>query len=151
AYLGALVRHEAGIHTPCSRATLISVVEEEIRFLSEGGEHAPDVEHAVEQVISLGDLLELDNVATEDVGVKGSWVFPAPAAFVVRRSGSALLLGVLRDSVSPLPGTMNARIRYEGFSRIVLPEDGEDLASFLQSLGLLSIKESTWLKSPRSD
>ena len=149
--LAASVRRAAGIHCPCSRSTLVSAIEDALQYLTSDNGIAERVSDAVESLIIGGDLLELGSVATDDPDVKGTWVFPAPPAFVVRRSGSVFILGVLPDEPSPLPASMSVRIVHEGFARVMMPLPSEDLASILRGLGLLEISEAVWLRAPKPE
>ena len=147
----ASVRRAAGIHCPCSRATLVSAIEDALQYLTSDDGIQERVGDTVEGLIIGGDLLELSNVATDDPDVKGTWVFPAPPGFVVRRSGSAFILGVLPDEASPLPSSMSVRIAHDGFARVLSPLPSEDLPSILRGLGLLEISEAVWLKAPKQE
>lgn len=112
AFLAALVRRAAAIVCPCSAPTLERAVMESLDRLSDDTDRlANDVEAAVERATIAGDLLELNQVATDDPNAKGTWLFAAPPAFVSRPSGSIFLLGVTPDEPSPLPPSLNGRIQ----------------------------------------
>ena len=150
--LAALVRRSAGIHCPCSRATLRASVVECTHGLSTDHDSVPEaVDEAIEALIVGGDLLELNDVATADADVKQTWVFAAPPSFVVRRSGSAFLLGIVPDQDTFLPSSFAARVLHRGLTRSIEPQPGEDLASELRELGLQELSDRTWLKSPRTE
>jgi hypothetical protein len=152
AMLASLARRAAGILCPCSSSTLASAVKEALHLLVDDSDELTDcVNNAVEGLVIGGDLLELSNVATEDPDVKGTWVFPAPPAFVVRPSGTVFILGIVPDEASPLPASLNARIAHEGYARILLPQASEDLPSVLRGLGLLPLAEAVWLRAPKQE
>ena len=75
----------------------------------------------LEALIIGGDLLELNQVTTDDPDAKGTWVFSAPPGFVVRPGGSIFLVGIVPDETTPLPVSLNARVTYEGFTRVLTP------------------------------
>jgi hypothetical protein len=152
AFLAALIRRAAAIVCPCSASSLRRTVLESLERLSEDPERlADDVEDAVEKAMIAGDLLELSQVATDDLNAKGTWVFAAPPTFVVRPSGSIFLLGVTPDGPSPLPPSLNARIVYERHYRLIHPQASENTAQTLRELGLLQLSERSWLKIPRNE
>jgi hypothetical protein len=107
------------------------------------------IDAAAEALIIGGDLLELNQVTTDDPDVKGTWVFLAPPGFVVRPDGSIFLLGVAPDEITPLPASLSARITYEGYARVLNPEPAEALPAVLRELGLVGLSTSAWLKTPK--
>lgn len=150
--LAALARRAAGILCPCSPSTLANAALEALQFLVNDSDQLADrVNDVLEGLVIGGDLLELSNVATEDPDVKGTWVFPAPPAFVARPSGTVFILGIVPDEASPLPASLHARIVHEGYGRVLIPDSSEDLSSVLRGLGLLQIAEAVWLKAPKQE
>lgn len=150
--LAASLRRTAGILCPCSVSTLLGSVLECVQYLVEdSGDVAERVAAAVESLIIGGDLLELNQVTTDDPAVKGTWVFAAPPAFIVRPAGSIFLVGILPDELTPLPASLNARVLHEGYARVLTPQPSEDLPSVLRDLGLLEHSESMWLKAPKPE
>ena len=151
ALLAALVRRAAGVLSPCAPVTLASAVVEALRLLTTEPETIKKrIADAVENLIVFGDLLELNQVTVDDPAVKSTWVFAAPPSFVVRPSGTVFILGIVADEASPLPASLNDRIVYEGFTRILTPHSGENLPSILRSLGLRELALNVWRKSPPS-
>ena len=75
--LAASLRRAAGILCPCSPSTLVTAVLESLQYLFEGSDD--DMEERIaataEALIIGGDLLELNQVTTDDPDVKGTWVF----------------------------------------------------------------------------
>ena len=120
--------------------TLASAVLEALRLLSDDPEALRKrAVEAVENLIIFGDLLELNQVTVDDPSVKGTWLFAAPPSFVVRPSGSIFVLGIVPDEASPLPASLNDRIMYEGFTRMLVPDADENLPAILNNLGLREI------------
>lgn len=152
AMLASSLRRAAGILCPCSPSTLVAAVLESLQYLIEdNGTMAKRVEDAVEGLVICGDLLELNQVTTDDPAVKGTWVFAAPPSFVVRPSGSIFLIGIAPDEATPLPASLNARVAHQGFERVLTPQASEDLPSVLRDLGLLQLSEPVWLKAPKPE
>ncbi len=150
--LAALARRSAGIHCPCSRATLRASLLECMHGLPTSYDSlAEAVDDAIEALIVSGDLLELADVVIEDSDVRQTWVFAAPPSFVVRPSGSVFLLGIVADQDTFLPSTMFGRVLARGYTRVLEPQPNEDLARQLKKLGLQQISDRAWLKAPRRE
>lgn len=150
AMLAALLRRAGGILCPCSLSTLTASVLECLQYLvGENDDTADRVAEALEGLIVVGDLLELNQVTIDDPAVKGTWVFSAPPGFVVIPSGTFFLVGIVPDEVTPVPASLSARVIYEGFRRSLIPQPGENLTSVLSELGLRELSVSEWLKAPR--
>jgi len=148
--LAAMLRRAAGIHCPCSLATLTGAVAESLRHLADEKEHlTEDIDGAAEALIVIGDLLELHQVTVDDPNAKGTWVFSAPPGFIVRPSGSIFLVGIVPDEATPLPNSLSRRLQFEGVSRILVPGEGEALPPVLRELGLRGVSASAWLKAPK--
>ena len=148
--LTGLLRRCAGILCPCSRTALRASLMDSLSYLhSDNSALAERLDQLVDDMIVVGDLLELSDVATDDLEVKGTWVFAAPPAFVVRKSGSVFLTGIVPDQDSMLNASLEARVVYSGAIRFMLPVDGEDLAEALTEQGLHQLSESIWLRSPK--
>jgi hypothetical protein len=152
AMLAASLRRAAGICCPCSRSTLVNAVIDAFQFLTaDSAILAERLDETVERLVAVGDLLELDSVATDDTDAKGTWVFPAPPSFVVRPSGNIFILGIVPEEASSLPAFLNARVAHEGCTRVLIPEPSEDLPSTLRGYGLLRISDAAWLKMPKPE
>jgi len=148
--LAAMLRRAAGVHCPCSLSTLTAAVIESLVYLSDGSSDLQErVAAAAEGLIVIGDLVELNQVTLDDPNAKGTWVFCAPPGFIVRPSGSIFLVGIVPDEATPLPKSLSTRVQYDALARILVPAQGENLASVLRELGLREIPAMTWLKAPR--
>ena len=150
--LAALLRRSAGIHCPCSRATLRASLLESLQYLSpDEASLSERIDAIIEGLMVVGELLELNDVTTEDSAVRGTWVFAAPPSYIVRPGGSVFLTGIVADQDAFLPQPLASRIVYEGFTRVISPEPDEDLSGELREQGLQSLPESVWLKSPKAE
>jgi hypothetical protein len=109
------------------------------------------VESAIEGLSVGGDLLELNQVTTDDPDVKGTWLFAAPPSYVVRPNGSIFLAGIVADRDTYLPQELMERIRYDGFTRAIMPTKDEQLAEELSELGLQRLSAESWLKPPKAE
>jgi len=150
--LAGLLRRSAGIHCPCSRATLRAALLQSLQCMPANGDSLPDrIDAAIEALIVGGDFLELHDVVTEDSAAKGTWVFAAPPSFVVRPRGGIFLFGIVPDQDVFLPRSLASRITYDGFTRAIAPQPGEDLAAELREQGLQQVSDAAWLKSPKAE
>lgn len=150
--LAALLRHSAGILCPCSRTTLRATLLESLQYLEKENSSLSDrIDAVIEGLIIGGDLLELNEVATDDPAAKGTWVFAAPPSYITRPGGSIFLVGIIPDHDTFLPQFLASRIAYEGTTRVIVPEPEEDLASKIYEQGLQELSESVWLKSPKAE
>ena len=150
ALLGALARHSAGVNCPCSRATLKSSLIECTRGLPSNFDSiSQEIDNTLEALIVGGDLLELADVSVDDSTIKSTWIFAAPPSFVLRRSGSAFLFGIVQDQQTLLPQQLATRLKQSRYTRVLEPQQDEDLARVLRDIGLQQISESAWLKCPQ--
>lgn len=150
--LAALARRAAGIHCPCSRSTLRASLLECLQFLVSDEELPPErIDSVTEDLIVFGDLLELNDIAAEDPEAKGTWVFAASPGFVLRPSGDIFLFGIVPDQDVFLPRHLGSRVRHEGFTRVITPEENEDLVAQLSEQGLRWFSEAEWLKKPEKE
>ena len=152
ALLAALIRRSAGIHCPCSRATLrTSILECTQHLAADEAKRSQRIDDTIEALTVGGDLLELDDVVTEDSDVRQTWVFAAPPGFVKRPNGTAFIFGVIPDQDTFLPSSLGTRVLHDRFTRSIEPLESEDLAHELREQGLQELSDSTWIRSPRNE
>ena len=153
ALLAALLRRSAGIHCPCSRATLRASVLECTQSLNadEEASQSQRIDDTIEALTVGGDLLELDDVVTEDSDIRQTWVFAAPPGFVIRPNGTAFIFGVVPDQDTFLPSSLGVRVLYDRFTRSIEPLKGEDLAHELREQGLQELSDRTWIRTPKDE
>jgi hypothetical protein len=148
AIAGAL-RRVASFLCPCATPTLIRGVVQPLRGLVDDLEKVKAiVEDTLEAMIAHGDILEHRDLE-ENLGHKNSvMLYAAPAAFVTRRSGTVILLGIASDQLSALTDDLEARIEYVNHLRRLSPTPGENLRSDLVQLGLIELSYADWLRMP---
>lgn len=130
---------------PTSRADIVRFVTTPLEPL--GIERAA-IEAALEEMLTYGDALEMDKLATDPWDAPDVVIRPAPPSFVQRADGSIMLLGVAGDQPTPLTPDLAVRVDEQGpVRRLVAPEDPA-LTSHLRLLGLVQISETTWLRAP---
>lgn len=148
-FLAAALRHTAGILCPCSGAALRAALMDSLQHIAATGNLAQQIEDAIEGLIVGGDLLELSQVTTNDIDAKGTWLFAAPPGYVVRPNGSIFLTGIVADRDTYLPQELMERIKYDGFTRAIMPANDEQLDEQLSELGLQALNSEHWLKPPK--
>lgn len=148
AIAGAL-RRAASFLCPCTRPTLVRDVVRPLRGL------VPDlekinalVEDTLEDMIAHGDILEHRDVDGDLEHGTAELLYAAPASFVARQSGAAILLGISSDQLSALPDDLEARIEYVNHLRRLTPQPGEDVGADLRQLGLIDLPYRDWLRAP---
>jgi hypothetical protein len=151
ALLAASLRRAAGLFCPCPLSSLVATVLESLQYLFEEHRDAAEerVAQAAGELVVGGDLLELNQVTTDDPNAKSSWVFAAPPSFIVTPGRTIFLIGIVPDQSTPLPASLNTRIVYEGFRRLLIPQPGENLSPVLKELGLRELSISAWLTTPK--
>lgn len=147
--LASLLRRCAGISCPCSPTTLRATLFEGMSYLSSDGDALNKrIDKIINDMTTVGDLLESSDIATEDPNVKSTWVFAAPPSFIVRKNGNIYLAGIAPDQENFLSPPLESRILYSGVTRSISPQPGENLAATLEKLGINKLSQSVWLKSP---
>lgn len=150
-FLAAMLRRAAGIFCPCSRTVLRAALLESLDHLDQQpATLSARLDSMIDDLLVVGDLLELSDVTTGDIETKGTWVFAAPPSFVERKSGNIFLTGIVPNQDGWLPENIRSRIIHSNNTRSIKPEDGEDLAAQLVSEGLSKLPETTWLKAPKT-
>lgn len=143
--LSSAIRRAAGFATPCSPATLIRLVVNALEGLSvDSGAARLAVEEVLELMTGHGDLLEARSDTSSMV------LYAAPPSFVMRKSGSALLLGVAGDSQTTLPHELQERIKYQGHARVLEGSVEDRLRDRLLESGANELTQDYWLRAPRS-
>ena len=151
AIAGAL-RRIASFLCPCSAATLVRGVVRPLRGLVSDFEALKrTVEETLEAMIAHGDILEHRDVEEDTINGAVSLLYIAPVSFVLRKSGSVILLGVTPDQFSALPDYLEERVEYKDHLRRLNPLPDEDLPADLIQLGLLEISYEHWLRAPRAE
>lgn len=150
-FLACVIRRLAAIMCPCSPKTLISETKNALNYLTTdcSDEMLTDqLESTINRLLVGADLIELADVTTNDINVKGTWLFAAQPSFVVRSNGKIFILGVVQDENLPLSSLAN-RIKYDGCKRVIEAEHNENLVASLLDFGFTQLSEMFWLKSPK--
>ncbi len=109
---------------------------------------AEDLDNALEELITFGDVLEMGRLPDEPWGTPAIVLRPAPPTFIKRANGDFIIVGIAGDHPSPLTQILQDRITDDGRVRRLKALPGEDLGAHLQLLGLLPFSEQAWLRAP---
>jgi hypothetical protein len=147
--IACALRRVAGFLCPCAARTLVrSVVAPLSGLVEDLAATQLTVEEVLDALVANGDLLEQRDINNATFPYSPLLLYAAPPSFVPRRSGSALLLGIVPDHLSPLPEDLQVRIQYCNHVRKIAPEVHEDLHGDLKRLGLVELSSDGWLQSP---
>jgi hypothetical protein len=148
AIAGAL-RRAAGFLCPCVSPTLIRGVVQPLRGLVDDLQTVKVlVEDTLDAMIAHGDILEHHEMIDSPGHRISTLLYPAPAAFITRESGTVILLGIASDQLSALPEELEARVDYLNHLRQLSPTPGENLRDELVQIGLIELAYADWLKMP---
>jgi len=149
AIAGAL-RRAASFLCPCAPPTLVRDVVRPLRGLVDDLKTVKVlVENTLDAMIAHGDIFEHRDMIEDSPEHRiSTLLYAAPAAFVTRKSGAAILLGIASDQLSALPDDLEARIEYVNHLRRLNPTPGENLQDELVKLGLIKVTYADWLRMP---
>lgn len=149
--IASLLRRAASLHCPCAPATLVRDVIQPLRGLVDDLDATKRVvEETLDAVVGNGDVIE-HRAVDVDTGRSATLLYTAPPSFLIRKSGSAMLLGIVPDHLSALPEELQARIEYLNHVRRLVPIASEDLRGRLIGFGLIEIGYDHWLRAPRHE
>ena len=144
--IAAALRRAASFLCPCAATTLVRAVADPLRGLVEPAEDTRGiVRETLEAMLAHGDFFEHRDIEEDAARGASVLIYTAPPSFVVRESGTAILLG----TSNPALDSVTARIEYAKNLRRVNPVPGEDLSAELQQLGFTKISHQQWLKAPQ--
>lgn len=150
--ISAALRRLAWFSGPSTGATLVRGVMRPLVGLSDDREAFRGlVEETLEAVIGYGDLLEHGELGGPGGNGSPPLLHIAPASFVERESGSALLLGEATGLTWTLPPALQARVEYVRHVRRLAVAEGERVGPELRDLGLLELPSELWLRAPSSE
>lgn len=142
--LAQSLRRAVFIAAPCEEQTARSLslaalapLTDDVAALKE------QIGDTLQDLISMGDIFE----QRTDLGERSEVILrPAPPAFVLRRDGSLLIIGIAGDEITPTLET--PVVYYPSGLRSVRPADAHLCRSALLDLGLIELSERTWLHPP---
>jgi len=150
--IAAALRRTASFLSPCTARSLVRGLVLPLRGLVEDLDAAKGViEETLEAMVAHGDILQHHDVAGAAAHGGAELLYTAPAGFVVRESGTVILLGIASDGRSGLPDELEARIEYRAHVRYLRAVTGEDLRTELLQLGLIEIRHRSWLRAPPTE
>lgn len=150
--LSCLLRRAASFHCPCPPSTLVRAVLEPLRGLVPQDDSLRSLtEHTLDVMISHGDILELPSNSSEEDGDCSTLLFAAPPAFVKKKSGAVMLLGMPTDDLGILPEEMACELEIHNHVRIIRAGTLDEVEERLEELGLVKLSTRSWSKAPKSE
>ena len=146
--IASALRRAAGILCPCSSATLARNVSGPLRWLVKDFEATKKtVRETLDDLIDHGDMFEYRDLEEQSGPVM---LYAAPASFVIRESGTAIILGIESDRCA-LTEELRNRIEHSRHTRRISPVEGENLRDNLIKFGFIEISHDQWLKAPKTE
>ena len=143
--IAAALRRAASFLCPCAATTLVRAVADPLRGLVEPAEDTRGiVRETLEAMLAHGDFFEHRDIEEDAARGASVLIYTAPPSFVVRESGTAILLG----TSNPALDSVTARIEYAKNLRRVNPVPGETNVENNCSVGLPLVVESGGEGSP---
>lgn len=142
--LAQLLRRGVFNAAPCSANALRTLVFAAIAPLADDAEALKArIEDTLQDLIAMGDILEMRADVLERSGIV---LRPAPPAFVVRRNGSIILIGISGDEITP--DCKAPVVHYHSGLRRIHLSNGLAYHTELRDLGLIELPERLWLYAP---
>jgi hypothetical protein len=142
------LRRAAFVLAPASRPDLIRFVETP---LAPFGHVRDAIEAALDELVTYGDLLEMNRMSDDPWDASRYVLRPAPPSFVRRPGGDFIILGVAGDHATALTAELEARVSTDGPVRTLRGLMDEDLPTHLRVLGLAQLSEQAWLRLPMAE
>jgi hypothetical protein len=143
------LRRAAHVLAPCPRHELERAVLQSIAPLADDPTKIDEqVTEALQTLIAYGDILEMKTQSDDAWAINALVIRPAPPSFVLQKNGTAIILGVAGDEITPLTDSTNSRIQTHGVLRTLPPKPGENLKAFLSEMSIFEISEKLWLRLP---
>ena len=150
--MSCLLRRAASFHCPCPPSTLVRAVLEPLRGLVPLDDDLRSLtENTLDVLVSHGDILELPSTISQDDGDCTTLLYAAPPAFVQKRSGAVMLLGMPTDNVGILPEEMACELEMHNHVRIIPARVVDDIEERLEELGFVKLSSRSWSKAPKSE
>lgn len=150
-FLAAVLRHSAGFLCPCSAPALRSAVMESLQHIPADENLKRRIEDAVEGLTIGGDLLELKQPVMEGLAEPEVQLYAAPPGYIERSGGAIFLVGIVPDQDTYLPSALAERVECNGYTRMIIPQPGENLAEELRELGFHHISQESWIERPQPE
>jgi hypothetical protein len=148
--IAASLRRAASFLCPCSSRALIDVVFQSLVHVHEEiADFRGLIDDTLVAMVAYGDLVECNQEQTDE-GRARALLYATPPTFVLRRDGSAFLIGITPDQTVPLPRALARGIEYSKHVRQLRPPEHEELRPQLQHYGLFEISLDQWLNIPGS-
>jgi len=149
--IAASIRRIASFLCPSPGAVLKKFVLQAMEGVASDPDRIREVvESTLDALVNYGDLLELDEVSHDHQG-RGRLLYGAPPAFVMRESGTALILGIPSEHSSIVPERLLDRLEsINHIRRLGVGEEKTEVAEILREHGLIQLTQEYWANTPRA-
>ena len=144
-FLASAIRYTASVVCPTSPRNLVSTVTGSLNSIAQDETLRDQCRAVLDDVISNGDLVESEEVASES---GNRLLYLAPPYYVRLKHDRALLLGIAPDGVGMNSDAL--AIMQRGALRIIDHLDDPAIAQAIKLAGLEEMPYKTWAKSPDS-
>ncbi|CDI04327.1 hypothetical protein BN873_950010 [Candidatus Competibacter denitrificans Run_A_D11] len=146
ALIAQSLRRTVFIAAPCSARVACALVVDALRPLVDDPEELRmRVDDVIDSLIAMGDLLEMRSEITGETNLV---LRPAPPAFVQRRDGTFIVLGVAGDEITPSQAQDFSLLYRPSGLRTLAPPDAQPCRRILLDLGLIELPMPIWLHAP---
>jgi hypothetical protein len=146
--LAANIRRAASFGCPCPARELVSRVGAVYEELPGCPENISDtIKEMLETMISYGDLQEHPPFHVHEES-RSLFIYASPPSFIRRKSGGAILIGIVPDNVSVLPDELEGRVEFSSHIRRIPADPILKVTDLLQAVGVREMDADLWLKMP---
>ncbi len=144
------LRRAASFLCPCEPRSLTDAVVQAVDPVVGAASNIRElVQDTLAAMVAYGDLIE----AREGLDLRGyrrTLLYTAPPTFVLRRDGTAFLIGITPDQTTPLPEAFAGLAEHSRHVRRLRVDSREELRSQLKQYGLVELPLEKWLDIPES-
>lgn len=148
AVLSAIIRRSAGLLCPCTKRTILkNIIQGLDGVVPDLDDLRDDIDEITDLLIAHGDLLEHNDI-TPDSPRTEMVISRAPLAFIKRKSGACIILGVAPDDRPVLPDFLLEKIQPNSFNRVIMSGVVPNLSEHLLGLGFIELPYKAWSNLP---
>lgn len=151
AFIASALRRIAVTNCPCPREALVACAVDAFTGFGEVETIELRVREVLDNLVIVGDLLELGGSTSLPGVIADDWLYCAPPSFVIRDE-SLLLLGIEPEDQASLPAALRARVVRQRELRYIPTHgnhDSDEIAAQLRIAGYLEISKIAWMRTPQ--
>ncbi len=146
--VSALIRRTAGLLCPCPQRKIQKTILKALY----GIYRPPDdfsniIKETIELLLAHGDLLEHGDITSASSRAEVV-INIAPLAFIKRKSGACIIIGIAPDDRIVLPKFLQERVQHKHITRMIPYDSSPNLSEHLKELGFIQLPYKAWSKHP---